>query len=79
MADLYNGRKKVGRHFYSGEGVPTFVTFNARTGAEEGRVLAKPTAKATRERQMNDGGYGSIDAELLLVHGGTGAQTCCRL
>lgn len=72
VADLYNGATEVGRHFFNKEGEPTFVIVNAQTGAEEGRLLAKPTARAGRERQVNDGGYGSVDAELLLVHAGTG-------
>jgi hypothetical protein len=73
---LYKEEVKVGRHYYNNAGEPMFIVYDAH-GAEEGRLQAKTNIRATRDRQANDGGYGSVDSELLISQNGTGTGLDC--
>lgn len=72
VADLYTGLTKTARHFFDAASKPTFIIFDPSTGAIQGTVQGSVKAKAARQRQQDDGGFGSVDALLLTAHNGTG-------
>lgn len=75
VADLYDGTSKIARHFSDASGKPTWQIFDPNTGAIQGMVQGAVKAKAARQRQQDDGGFGSVDALLLTASGGTGMCT----
>ncbi len=74
MADLYDGTTKTARHFFDANDKATWVIFDPATGAVQGTVQGTVKAKAARQRQVDDGGFGSVDALLLTATQGTGAH-----
>ncbi|BDA42825.1 hypothetical protein COCOBI_03-7180 [Coccomyxa sp. Obi] len=77
VADLYDGTTKTARHFFDASGTPTWQIFDPNTGAIQGMVQGAVKAKAARQRQQDDGGFGSVDALLLTASGGTGVLSRC--
>ena len=75
VADLYDGKTEIARHFFDASGKPTWQIFDTNTGAIQGMVQGVVKAKAARQRQQDDGGFGSVDALLLTASGGTGMST----
>lgn len=72
MADLYDGTTKTARHFFDAAGKPNWEILDPTTGAVQGAVKGSAKAHAARQRQPDDGGYGSVDALLLTASTGTG-------
>ncbi|EIE24538.1 hypothetical protein COCSUDRAFT_46842 [Coccomyxa subellipsoidea C-169] len=72
VADLYDGTTKTARHFFDANDKATWVIFDPATGAVQGTVQGTVKAKAARQRQVDDGGFGSVDALLLTATQGTG-------
>lgn len=72
VADLYDGTTKTARHFFDASGTPTWQILDPNTGAIQGMVHGAVKAKAARQREQNDGGFGSVDALLLTASGGSG-------
>ncbi|EIE24536.1 hypothetical protein COCSUDRAFT_61966 [Coccomyxa subellipsoidea C-169] len=72
VADLYDGTIKTGQHFFNAAGKPNWVIFDSATGAVQGTVVGAIKARATVQKQANDGGFGSVDALLIAASNGTG-------
>ncbi|KAK9909748.1 hypothetical protein WJX75_006866 [Coccomyxa subellipsoidea] len=77
VADLYDGTTKTARHFFDAASKPNWEILDPTTGAVQGAVKGSAKAHAARQRQPDDGGYGSVDALLLTASTGTGVLSGC--